>query len=107
MNVRRIIVIGVPAGLTMGIALFIVGAVAARFICGPQFVPEGKFEPEQINAWYFLWTKLVIGVLFGVVFTALYDALPLSHALVTIDAMGCQTTIARDVVGQEATTCGR
>jgi len=24
-------------------------------------VPEGKFEPDQINAFYFFWTKLVIG----------------------------------------------
>ena len=54
MKVKRIVLMGVPAGLTMGISLFIVGAVAARLVYGPQFVPEGKFEPEQINAWYFL-----------------------------------------------------
>ena len=81
MKLKRIILRGIPAGLTMGISLFIVGAVAARLVYGPQFVPEGKFEPEQINAWYFLWTKLVFGLFFGLVFTALYEALPLSPAV--------------------------
>ena len=81
MKLKRIILRGIPAGLTMGISLFIVGAVAARLVYGPQFVPEGKFEPEQINAWYFIWTKLVIGIFFGLVFTALYEALPLSRRI--------------------------
>jgi hypothetical protein len=81
MKLKRIVLMGIPAGLTMGISLFIVGAVAARLIYGPQFAPEGKFKPDQINAWYFIWTKLVIGIFFGLVFTALYEALPLSRRI--------------------------
>ncbi len=62
----------------MGIALFIGGAVFSRIIYGPQFAPPGKFEPEQLNAWYFIWTKMLIGMFFGVLFTMLYEELPLS-----------------------------
>jgi hypothetical protein len=65
----------------MGIALFIVGAIASRIIYGPQFAPPGKFQPEQMNVWYFIWTKLVIGAFFGVLFTLLYEALPLSKRI--------------------------
>jgi len=70
---RKIIFKGVISGLIMGIALFITGAITARFIYGPQMVPDGKFEPEQINAWFFLWTKLVIGIFFGIIFTWIYS----------------------------------
>ena len=31
--------------------------------------------------WYFLWTKLVIGVFLGLVFAAFYEALPLSRRI--------------------------
>jgi hypothetical protein len=81
MKLKQIVLVGTPAGLTKGISLFIIGAVAARLIYGPQFAPEGKFKPEQINAWYFIWTKLVIGIFFGLVFTALDEALPLSRRI--------------------------
>jgi len=46
-----------------------------------QFAPSGKFEPEQLNAWYFIWTKLLIGIFFGILFTLLYERLPLSRRL--------------------------
>jgi Mn2+/Fe2+ NRAMP family transporter len=70
---KRIIIKGLIAGLIMGVALFITGAVASRLIYGPQMVPEGKFKPDQINAWYFIWTKLVIGCFFGIIFTWIYS----------------------------------
>ncbi len=65
----------------MGVTLFFVGAIASWIVYGPQFAPEGKFEPEQLNAWYFIWTKLVMGVFFGVLLTALYERLPLSKRI--------------------------
>jgi len=65
----------------MGIALFVVGAIASRIIYGPQFAPAGKFAPEQMNAWYFIWTKLAIGAVFGVLFALLYENLPLATRL--------------------------
>lgn len=49
----------------MGASLFIGGATLSRIIYGPQFAPPGKFAPEQINAFYFIWTKLLIGLFFG------------------------------------------
>jgi hypothetical protein len=75
MELRKGIVAGLVAGLVMGVSLFIVGAFAALAIYGPEFAPPGKFEPEQINAWYFLWTKLVIGASFGVFFGTIYAKL--------------------------------
>lgn len=81
MGVRKTLLVGLGTGLGMGLVLFIVGAIAARIIYGPQLAPEGKFEPEQMNAWYFIWTKLVIGAIFGVLFTALYERLPLSKRI--------------------------
>lgn len=69
---KKILIKGSISGLIFGIALFIFGAITARLIYGPQMVPEGKFEPEQINAWYFIWTKLIIGVVFGIIFTLIY-----------------------------------
>jgi len=61
----------------MGVFLFIGGAILSRIIYGPQFAPPGKFKPEQINAFYFIWTKLVIGWFFGLLFTFVYETLPL------------------------------
>jgi len=81
MTAKRIVTVGVIAGLVMGVTLFLAGAVFSRIIYGPQFAPEGKFEPEQMNAWYFIWTKLLIGVFFGLLFAALYEGLPLSRKL--------------------------
>lgn len=69
---KKILFKGIIAGFVMGIALFLTGAIASRIIYGPQMVPVGKFDPEQINAWYFFWTKLVIGCFFGIIFTWLY-----------------------------------
>ncbi|MEW5983153.1 MAG: hypothetical protein AB1806_12410 [Acidobacteriota bacterium] len=74
-RVSLVIVLGVAAGLGMALALFITGAIAARLIYGPQMVPEGKFTADQVSAGYFLWTKLLIGVFFGVVMSALYEML--------------------------------
>lgn len=81
MKFKRKIVIGVLTGLAMGVSLFIVGAIASQVVYGPQLAPEGKFEPEQLNAWYFIWTKLVIGIFFGVLFILLYEALPLTKRI--------------------------
>ncbi|MFQ5891378.1 MAG: hypothetical protein ACE5HW_01120 [Candidatus Methanofastidiosia archaeon] len=78
METRKVLVAGLIAGLVMGVALFIVGAITALAIYGPQLAPSGKFAPEQINAWYFLWTKLAIGAFFGVFFGLIYAWLPLS-----------------------------
>jgi len=77
MKATRIIKNGIISGSVMGIVLFIAGATFSRIIYGPQFAPEGKFDPEQLNAWYFIWTKMLIGVFFGILFTLLYEALPL------------------------------
>ena len=79
MEARRIIVVGILAGLTMGLALFIFGAILARIIYGPQMAPPGKFEPDQLNPFYFIWTKLLIGVFFGILLTFIYERLPLSR----------------------------
>ena len=81
MRTRQIIINGLISGLIMGIALFIAGAIFSRIIYGPQFAPPGKFEPEQLNAWYFIWTKLLIGAFFGLLFTILYEILPLAKRL--------------------------
>ena len=81
MGIKKIIITGIIAGLIMGITLFISGAILARIIYGPQMVPEGKFEPSQINAFDFIWTKLVIGVFFGILFTYVYAKLPLSNRI--------------------------
>ncbi|HEX9972033.1 MAG TPA: hypothetical protein VGD14_08185 [bacterium] len=78
MKIKRALVIGIVSGLFMGLALFIGGAIFSRIIYGPQFAPPGKFRPEQINAFYFIWTKLVIGVFFGIFFTLFYEMLPIA-----------------------------
>jgi hypothetical protein len=77
----RTILLGVGAGVAMTLGLFMTGAVAARLVYGPQMVPEGKFTAEQINAAYFLWTKLLIGVFFGVLLSVLYERLPLARRI--------------------------
>ena len=84
MGLRKAVVVGVIAGLAMGLSLFVVGALASRLVYGPQFAPPGKFEPQQLNAWYFLWTKLVIGVVFGLLFTLLYELLPLARRIANV-----------------------
>jgi len=77
MRVKRLLITGIVSGLFMGVMLFIAGAVFSRLIYGPQMAPAGKFDPEELNAWYFIWTKLVIGIFFGLVFTFIYEYLPL------------------------------
>ena len=72
MNLKKFLLIGTIAGLVMGIALFLTGAIASIFVYGPQMAPEGKFEPSQMNPAYFLWTKLLIGWFFGLLFTSIY-----------------------------------
>lgn len=68
MRIQKTLIIGMVSGLIMGIALFIGGAITSRIIYGPQFAPDGKFDPSQMNAFYFIWTKLVIGLFFGILF---------------------------------------
>jgi hypothetical protein len=75
MKIKKVLLAGLTSGLIMGIALFLSGAIASRIVYGPQMVPEGKFEPDQINAFYFFWTKLVIGGFFGIIFTLIYSRL--------------------------------
>ena len=77
MQLKKIAMDGTISGLAMGASLFIGGAILSRIVYGPQFAPPGKFEPEQINAFYFIWTKLLIGWLFGILFTSAYELLPL------------------------------
>ena len=75
MNLRNPLVAGTIAGIVMGIGLFLTGAVAAFLVYGPQMAPEGKFQPDQMNPWYFIWTKLLIGWFFGILFTLPYARL--------------------------------
>jgi hypothetical protein len=81
MRIKKILTTGIIAGLAMGFVLFIAGAIFSRIIYGPQFAPPGKFEPEQLNPFYFIWTKLLIGVFLGILFTFIYEALPLAKRL--------------------------
>jgi hypothetical protein len=83
-QIKKIFVAGTVSGITMGIFLFMGGAILSRIIYGPQFAPPGKFKPEQINAFYFIWTKLVIGWFFGLLFTFVYEMLPLKTKMVGI-----------------------
>lgn len=83
MRLRTEVLAGGIAGTLMGLVLFAGGAVASRLIYGPQFAPDGKFEPSQINPFYFLWTKLLIGAVFGVLLSMIYANMPLSSRLVT------------------------
>lgn len=74
---KNILKNGSIAGLVMGIALFIGGAILARLVYGPQMAPAGKFKASQMNPFHFIWTKLVIGLIFGILFTFVYERLPL------------------------------
>ena len=81
--IKRILIYGIVSGIIMGVVLFIGGAIFSRIIYGPQFAPPGKFQPEQINAFYFIWTKILIGIFFGVLFTFFYEKLPLSKRFIS------------------------
>lgn len=81
MNRKQLIVTGIVSGTVMGIGLFIAGAIFSRIIYGPQMAPPGKFDPEELNAWYFIWTKVVIGVFFGLLFTFVYENIPLTKRI--------------------------
>jgi hypothetical protein len=83
-RVSRTILLGIAVGGAMTLGLFVTGAVAARLVYGPQMVPEGKFTADQVNAWYFLWTKLLIGVFFGILLTVLYELLPLTRRIANV-----------------------
>ncbi len=83
MQLKKIITAGTISGFTMGMCLFIGGAILSRIIYGPQFVPPGKFKPEQINPFYFFWTKLLIGWFFGLLFTFAYEILPIQKKIAT------------------------
>jgi len=81
MKTKQIITASLISGLFMGIVLFIGGAVFSRIIYGPQFAPPGKFEPEQLNAFYFIWTKVLIGIFFSCLFTFFYQSLPVKNRI--------------------------
>lgn len=81
MDLKKIVIFGLLSGLVFGIVLFIGGAITAWFVYGPQMAPEGKFDQEQMNPFYFIWTKLVIGVFFGILFLFVYERLPLSKRI--------------------------
>jgi hypothetical protein len=81
MRLKRILVDGTIAGLAMGCFLFIGGVILSRIVYGPQFAPPGKFTEEQLNPFYFIWTKLLIGWVFGILFVGAYELLPLSKKL--------------------------
>ncbi|MDZ7385897.1 MAG: hypothetical protein ONB07_07205 [candidate division KSB1 bacterium] len=84
MQLRKPLAAGTISGLVMGISLFIGGAIFSRIIYGPQFAPPGKFRPEQLNAFYFLWTKLAIGWFFGSLFAFVCEMLPLKTRMIGI-----------------------
>ena len=86
MKITKTVTNGLISGLVMGITLFIAGAIFSRIIYGPQFAPEGKFDLEQLNAWYFIWTKILIGVFFGMLFTLLYEGLPIKKRIISVFA---------------------
>jgi len=81
---KNILKNGTIAGLAMGVSLFIGGAILARIVYGSQMAPEGKFKTSQMNPFYFVWTKLVIGVIFGILFTFIYERLPLFKKISSI-----------------------
>ena len=81
MTMRKTILTGIISGMIMGVTLFLSGAIVSRIIYGPQFAPDGKFEPSQLNPFYFIWTKIAIGIFFGLLFTILYEKLPLAKKI--------------------------
>jgi hypothetical protein len=84
MNLKEIIIIGLISGLVFGIVLFIGGVITGMIVYGPQMAPEGKFSAEQMNAFYFFWTKLVIGIFFGTLFLFIYEKLPIVRRISSI-----------------------
>ncbi|GAB4177007.1 MAG: hypothetical protein Kow00108_12480 [Calditrichia bacterium] len=81
MNRNQLIITGIISGCIMGLCLFIAGAIFSRIIYGPQMAPPGKFDPEELNAWYFIWTKVIIGIFFGLLFTFVYEKIPLTRRI--------------------------
>ena len=57
MHWKKILIVGVLAGIVFGIALFICGAITARIVYGTQMAPESKFDESQMNAFYFFGQK--------------------------------------------------
>jgi hypothetical protein len=84
MNWKKILITGVISGIIFGLSLFIGGAITGWFVYGEQMAPEGKFEPEQMNAFYFIWTKIVIGIFFGFFFLVIHEILPLSKRITSV-----------------------
>ena len=84
MDLKKIILIGTISGLVFGTVLFIGGAITGRIVYGPQMAPAGKFTPDHLNAFYFIWTKLVIGIFFGILFLLVYEKLPLKKRIKNI-----------------------
>lgn len=79
---KRTIKFGIYSGIVMWISLFIGGVILARIFYGPDMAPEGKFDESQMNAFYFIWTKLVIGIFFGILFTAVCEVLSFSKKII-------------------------
>jgi hypothetical protein len=79
---KRIVKFGIYSGIAMWIALFIGGAIFAKIFYGPEMAPKGKFNESQMNAFYFIRTKLVIGIFFGILFTAVCEALSFSKKMI-------------------------
>lgn len=84
MNLKKIILTGTISGLVFGIVLFIGGAITGGIVYGAQMAPAGKFSPDQMNVFYFIWTKLVIGIFFGILFLLVYEKLPLKKRIKNI-----------------------
>ena len=84
MNWKKVLLVGAISGLIFGVVLFIGGAITGRIVYGPQMAPQGKFSHEQMNAFYFIWTKLVIGVVFGTFFLFIYERMPLARRISSI-----------------------
>jgi len=78
---KKVLKFGIISGLVMGVTLFIGGGIFARIIYGPQMAPTGKFDASQMNPFYFIWTKLLIGVIFGILFTFICEKSPLSKQI--------------------------
>lgn len=72
MNLKKILITGTAAGLAMGLALLLTGAVASYLLYGTWTAPLDTFGPSRMNTAYFLWTRLLIGWLFGLLLTLIY-----------------------------------
>lgn len=84
MSWKKILLFGIIAGLFFGIVLFIGGAITGMIVYGTQMAPEGKFSQDQMNAFYFIWTKVVIGIFFGIFFLFIYEKLPIAKRIKSI-----------------------